>query len=59
VTFCDIDANSLILWKVSLPCDQSLKKNVEQLNLLQEDASSAILSDIFPDELKGGTTVFT
>ncbi|KAH9964718.1 hypothetical protein BGW80DRAFT_1347450 [Lactifluus volemus] len=53
VTFRDIEARSLILWKLFLPVDQSLKVTVDNLNPPNEDAllPIAILSDIFPDEL--------
>jgi hypothetical protein len=32
--FDHIPADSLVLWKVSVPCDQNLKKNVNDLHLL-------------------------
>jgi hypothetical protein len=53
VTFRDINARSLVLWKLFLPVNQSLRVNVENLNPPNEDAllPNAILSEIFPDEL--------
>ena len=45
------DANSLILWNVSVPINRNLKNSVEALNLLESDAlyTHEILSDIFSD----------
>ena len=53
--FDDISADSLSLWKASVPINRDLKKCVETLNLVDDDSlySYEILSDIFSSGLEG------
>ncbi|KAG5651228.1 hypothetical protein H0H81_009377 [Sphagnurus paluster] len=55
--FDDIDAGSLVLWKVSIRCSESIKHDVEKLNFADEDSLRPydILSDVFPDPLEKRT----
>lgn len=52
--FDDIPADSLSLWKASVPINRDLKECVEALNLVDEDSlySHEILSDIFSSGLE-------
>ena len=52
--FDDISADSLSLWKASVPINRDLKKCVEALNLVDDDSlySCEILSDIFSSDLE-------
>ena len=52
--FDDIPADSLSLWKASVPINRDLKKCVEALNLVDDDSlcSFDILSDIFSSDLE-------
>ena len=52
--FDDIPANSLVLWKVSVPITKNLKNEVEALKLVDDDKlqSTDGLSDIFSDLAK-------
>ena len=53
--FDDILADSLTLWKASVPYSLNLKKEVEALNLVDDDSLQSlwILSDIFSSGLDG------
>ncbi|KAM6494879.1 hypothetical protein JOM56_009502 [Amanita muscaria] len=55
--FDHIPADSLVLWRVSVPFDQNLKENVEALNLVSNDKLQTvdILSDLFPSGLQTKT----
>jgi hypothetical protein len=52
--FRDIDADSLVLWNVSVPFNRSLKGNVEQLSLVDDESLQPpdILVDVFPSGLE-------
>jgi hypothetical protein len=51
-TFRHVDASSLMLWKVSVPCDQNLKKNVDDLHLTYDELPQSSLQSLWPlDEL--------
>ena len=51
--FDDIRADSLVLWKVSVPFNPSLPEDVERLNLIVENSLQPldILQDVFPSGL--------
>jgi hypothetical protein len=55
--FRDVDADSLVLWKVSAPFNRSLKGNVEQLNLIHDESLQPpdVLLDVFPSGLEKRT----
>ena len=55
--FNDIPANSLTLWKASVPYSLNLKKEVEALNLVDDDSLHPpdILSEIFSSGLKSNS----
>jgi hypothetical protein len=48
-SFCDVDARSLVLWKVSIPVNDGFKENVRKIKLRDEDALSPVdrLSKVF------------
>jgi hypothetical protein len=52
--FDDIPADSLRLWKVSVPINRDLKNGVKALNLLEDDmlVPHEILSEIFMSDLE-------
>jgi Crinkler effector protein N-terminal domain len=53
-TFCNIDADSLVIWNASVSFNRALKENVEALNLVDDDSLQPpeILSDLFPSGLE-------
>ena len=55
--FDDILADSLTLWKASVPYSLNLKKEVEALNLVDDDSLHPpdILSEIFSSGLKSNS----
>ena len=55
--FRDVDVDSLVLWKVSVPFNRSLKGNVEQLNLIHDESLQPpdVLLDVFPSGLEKRT----
>ncbi|KAF8802373.1 hypothetical protein BYT27DRAFT_7173144 [Phlegmacium glaucopus] len=55
--FDDIPADSLDLWNKPVPSTRNLKKDVEALNLVDDDSlyPHEILSDVFPSELEKRT----
>lgn len=56
-TFHEVDAPDLVLWKASVPFNQNLKENVEELSLVDDDALEPfdILSDVFTSGLENKT----
>ena len=50
-SFRDVDARSLILWKVSIPVNDGFKENVSRVELKDEDELSPVdtLSDVFSE----------
>ena len=51
--FDHVSADTLVLWKVSVPVDRNLKRNVESLTLVEGESMSwptEELGDIFPPE---------
>ena len=47
--FRNVDADSLVLWNVSVPSNRHLKEEVEKLNLADDESLSPtdVLSDVF------------
>jgi hypothetical protein len=52
-SFRDADADSLVLWKVSIPVDRSLKQNIGNHSFADEDLLSPVdeLSEVFSEGL--------
>jgi hypothetical protein len=55
-TFRDVKARSLMLWRVSIPLDDSIEDDIENLNLDHKNSlrPNVILSGLFPDGLERG-----
>jgi hypothetical protein len=52
--FDHVTANSLALWRVSIPCNRGLKAKVESLSLNDDHSlePASVLSEVFSDGLK-------
>ena len=44
-SFRDVDARSLVLWKVSIPVNDGFKENVRKVDLRDEDALENVYAD--------------
>jgi hypothetical protein len=55
-SFHDVDARSLVLWKVTIPVNDSFKENVRKVELRDEDALSPVdrLSKVFLGQPEDG-----
>ena len=55
-SFRDVDARSLVLWKVSIPVNDGFKENVRKVELRDEDALSPVdrLSKVFLGQPEDG-----
>ena len=55
-TFCDVDARSLVLWKVSIPVNDGFKENVRKVELRDDYALSPVdrLSKVFSGQPEDG-----
>ena len=53
-TFHDVDAGSISLWRVSIPCDRGLEAKVEDLTLIDDNSlePAAVISEVFSDGLE-------
>jgi hypothetical protein len=51
--FQHVDADALLLWKVSIPVDRNVTENLSKLNLVDEGSLLSVeeLSDVFSDSL--------